>query len=203
MASIIRKPALVGWFVLALGLAGFGIFAFRQQRSLPIAIQNSAKAVEEATVVDEESLRPWADDGNLKHGDSAKDFRRIKPGMTRADMEATFGPPGDYRSGPTTADGWVWMSGGFVGWARMPNGNVVERNVPAASAIAPAYPGTYPRGTIICLWKRDTGHFWVTFDPGGSAVSATMYPGERRGQGNLERSATRDNREYVYDPSKD
>lgn len=30
------------------------------------------------------------------------DFNRIEPGMSRAEVEAILGPPGDYRTGPTT-----------------------------------------------------------------------------------------------------
>ncbi len=39
---------------------------------------------------------------------------RVREGMTRAEVEAVLGPPGDYRTGPVNFDGGLVFDGGFV-----------------------------------------------------------------------------------------
>jgi len=77
-----------------------------------------------------------------------ENFDRIKVGMSRAEVYAILGPPGDYSSGPVEFDGRQEFLRGIDLDANEP----VDCGNPA-----------------LARWWSDTGSAWVEFDPSDRA----------------------------------
>jgi hypothetical protein len=97
-------------------------------------------------------------------------YERIREGMSRADVEAVLGPPGDYRTGPTTPE--YSLSGGQEGWN--------TGNGPALITFGDAAEWREPEGMLTCKWHGDRRVIRVTFDPDGRAVDAMLSEGVKR-----------------------
>jgi hypothetical protein len=78
---------------------------------------------------------------------------RIWPNMSRAEVEAIFGPPGDYRTGPVECD---------------------ARLVPLQ--FFPGVPN--PSDDALC-WAGDSAYITVLFDPTGRVRHWVFVPTER------------------------
>jgi hypothetical protein len=83
-------------------------------------------------------------------------YERIQIGMTRADVEAILGPPGDYTTGPLTD----------------PNGiELLLSLLPPASGVESPW------------WAADYGTVGVWFDEGGRVVMKNYEPYSKAPQG--------------------
>jgi hypothetical protein len=85
-----------------------------------------------------------------------ENYDRIRPGMSRAEVEAILGPAGDYRSGPT-----IWVAG-------ISTNCLVVGRVPAdwqVDLYPPEPPVPWPTS-----WLGDAGDVYVTFSREGVAT---------------------------------
>jgi hypothetical protein len=78
-----------------------------------------------------------------------ENFDRIKGGMSRADVEAILGPPGDYRTGPVQ---------GVLVWDLILDATTC-----------------HDQCTNGCAWVRDTGWVRVEFNNGDGTVWASEF----------------------------
>jgi hypothetical protein len=83
-----------------------------------------------------------------------ENYDRIQAGMSRAEVDAILGPPGDYRTGPT-------RDGGGYRWR---------------------YIDESPKGWN-CFWRADTCDVSVSFDTSGRVEQQLFNPDEKTKQG--------------------
>jgi hypothetical protein len=96
--------------------------------------------------------------------------------MTRAEVEAILGPPGDYRSEPK----WEAraMSGGWHSWCR-PGAPSLRGDAPSVTGgnlvgLFYARESKSPDGVLVCEWESDAAGIWVFFELSGRAVDADI-----------------------------
>jgi hypothetical protein len=89
--------------------------------------------------------------------------QRIRSGMSRAEVLAILGPPGDYSTGPL-----VYAYQG--------------RSIPFR---IPTDPNVIPE-SIVTQWADDSGGILVHFDAGDRVLSADFFPLTREEQGRFE-----------------
>jgi hypothetical protein len=79
-----------------------------------------------------------------------ENYRRIRVGMTFAEVEAILGPPGDHTSGPT------------------------ETNDPTWFAVTDSFgePDAILSASTLMEWSSDTIHIWVAFGFEGTVTAA-------------------------------
>jgi hypothetical protein len=92
-------------------------------------------------------------------------FDRIQDGMSRAEVEAILGPPGDYTTGPLEM--------------RDRLGSVVRFD-----ALGGAIPAT--GGGVFARWAEDSAYAYVIFDAAGRVIARDFGPVRRAEQGPLD-----------------
>jgi hypothetical protein len=100
------------------------------------------------------------------------DFDRISAGMSRAQVEAILGPPGDYTTGPIGFHDWQ-----MVGWP--------DRSSKRRPGVMSGYG-----------WTNDLAHIWVEFGDSGEVVAAAFWPCSRPKQGIVELVLSWANRQW-------
>jgi hypothetical protein len=106
-----------------------------------------------------------------------ENYERVGKGLTKAEVEAVFGPPGDCTSGPTYHEArWIETRNSFpVEWESTP--------MPAGlSQLLDLIAGdASPRAT----WSGDTADVYVWFGRNGVEATA-LWPHERKPQNSLD-----------------
>jgi hypothetical protein len=97
------------------------------------------------------------------HRFTREDCRRVREGMTRAEVEALLGPPGDYRTGPVDYDG------GFVPLKITPL----------------TMPQITPLSEDIVRWTGDSAYIAVLFDSAGCVQTWYVVPTSKTAQSPL------------------
>jgi hypothetical protein len=103
-----------------------------------------------------------------------KNFALIHVGMTRADVEAILGPPGDYTTGPLTVGGGLTISPWRVNATRLypkENGSPYD-------------------------WLTDTGWYTVTFDDSDKVEGRDFESGTKAKQGTVDNLLWRVERQW-------
>jgi hypothetical protein len=98
---------------------------------------------------------------------------RIQRGMSRADVEAILGPPGNYSTGPRRSAGFAMSLDDLHPWHVLRNVSSIE--------VPPGPPVSYP-GTD---WTDDEGSLTVFFGPEG-VHDVMFFPSRRVEQGRWE-----------------
>jgi hypothetical protein len=102
---------------------------------------------------------------------TAEKIGRIRRGMSRAEVEAILGSPGDYSNGPTNP-------ASFTGLTALP---------PISSpATAPKGPAAGSEAVTWLGWQDDHWMVTVLFDPSGATKLIQCIPCERQPQGFFE-----------------
>jgi hypothetical protein len=97
-----------------------------------------------------------------------ENFDRVKAGMSRAEVEAILGPPGDHRTGPTNL-----MNLGSITMFDTIHVNRAEKVRLGGSGLA-LLPS--PPGSAKPVGEGDQASLWVTFDGSGKVVAAEFSP---------------------------
>jgi hypothetical protein len=113
---------------------------------------------------------PWPGSQPLRI--TQENFARIHQGMSRAEVEAILGSPGDYRTGPTEL---VLVSG-------------ISDAVSTPAQMAHYFgkpnpvPELFDNGCTFGLWQCDGTVIWICYDKGGVSMSEfAPLARERRG----------------------
>jgi hypothetical protein len=102
---------------------------------------------------------------------TSEGFGRIAEGMSRSEVEAILGAPGDYTSGPTASV--EVQSYGWLNWA--------PRYGPGGVTMIPGVTEwREPDGTVTCKWEGDAIVIWVAFRSSGEASDAFGIVRDRR-----------------------
>ncbi len=100
-------------------------------------------------------------------------FDRLREGMSLAEVGALFGPPGDYRTGPT----------------------VISEDTTVYRGLRPGpWPASAPAEWA--EWRSDGAWVEVGFDDAGSAIFAAFSPGWPTDQGALDNLLWRAKRQW-------
>jgi hypothetical protein len=92
-----------------------------------------------------------------------ENFARIQQGMSRHDVEAILGPPGDYRTGQTALILPLNSHGGF-------NGRLTPAQIAYDAETADLFPGFFDDGCTFELWQCDDAVIWICYDKDGVSM---------------------------------
>jgi len=140
-----------------------------RRRTLLVALAGLAVVVTAGTVV------LWPRPERITRAN----FHRIREGMSRAEVEAILGPPGDYRTGL----GETWFTEPKL-WS--PDRDIAPRPEPLWS--------TAP-GNSWARWDSDSFSIWISFDDSGSAAVKEVWP-RRKTQGPVDSLLWRAKRQW-------
>jgi hypothetical protein len=104
-----------------------------------------------------------------------ENFERIREGMTRAEVEAILGPPGDYASGPTMLQ---------------PDGPTRAHVFDEDDSLPHLPPDRFG------VWERDSAGIYVDYTRSGTVGVVTFSPLMRRPQSILESLRWRAERQW-------
>jgi hypothetical protein len=155
-----RRTLLVALAGLAVVVAAGVVVAW--PRLIPIAPKRPGRipAVDRVAAPAERPPNPSQASPKL-----VDNFRRLKRGMSRADVEAILGPPGDFSTHPTAPD--YALSGNREMWED-------TAGAPATMLVG-VMQWRDPKGRLTATWKTDTGGIRVTFDPTERASFAEVW----------------------------
>jgi hypothetical protein len=115
-----------------------------------------------AVLVSVGAFVPWPQEDRI----TREGYDKVRHGMSPAEVEAVLGPPGDYRSGPTTTR---WDENLQAGWgwsiAEKPRNKLSE---------------------VTCEWHSDTFEIFVTCSASEGVIGASLNPQIRQEQGPLD-----------------
>jgi hypothetical protein len=120
-----------------------------------------------------------------------ENYDRIQIGMSRGDVEAILGPPGDYRTGPGERGDCEVEDGTVESW--MPDTGSYLYSTPSNWMRMPLEPPENQR--LWASWESDSIGISITIDDSGSVVDRGGLP-RRTTQGQLDNLLWRAKRQW-------